>query len=109
MVSGRGAGHLINFAFSIHSCLKDSSFRGKFMTKYTDSESGHKATYLSIRAVAAQTCVLRRIRTDYLWCKEQFVHLHGHHAKKMLENSWSLRVELPQAEGATFAGQNSAN
>ena len=52
---------------------------------------------------------LRRIRTHYLWSEEQFVHLHGRHAKKMLENSWSLRVELPQAEGATFAGQSSAN
>ena len=27
----------------------------------------------------------------------------------MLENSWSLRIKLPQAKGATFAGQYSAN
>ena len=70
---------------------------------------GCGATYLGIRVIAAQTCVLRRIRTHYLWSEEQFVHLHGRHAKKMLENSWSLWVELPQAEGATFAGQYAAN
>ena len=27
-VSGRGAGHLISFAFAIHSCSKDSSVKG---------------------------------------------------------------------------------
>ena len=27
----------------------------------------------------------------------------------MLEISWSLRIELPQAEGATFAGQGATN
>ena len=31
VVSGRGAGHLISFAFAIHSYLKDNSFRGNFM------------------------------------------------------------------------------
>ena len=28
-----GAGHLISFAFAIHSCSKDSSFKGSFMMK----------------------------------------------------------------------------
>src|SRR3954468_22327789 len=27
-VSGRGAGHLINFSFATHSCFKDNSFKG---------------------------------------------------------------------------------
>ena len=27
-VSGKGAGHLINFAFAIHSCSKDNSAKG---------------------------------------------------------------------------------
>ena len=27
----------------------------------------------------------------------------------MLESSWSLRIELPQAEGAMFAGQGATN
>ena len=27
----------------------------------------------------------------------------------MLEGSWSFRIKLPQAEGATFAGQDAAN
>ena len=31
VVSGRGAGHLINFAFAINSYSRDSSFEGRFM------------------------------------------------------------------------------
>ena len=27
----------------------------------------------------------------------------------MLESSWSLQIELPRAEGATFAGQGATN
>ena len=27
-VSGRGDGHLINFAFATHSCFEDNSFKG---------------------------------------------------------------------------------
>ena len=30
-VSGRGAGHLISFAFAIHSCSKDSSVKGPLL------------------------------------------------------------------------------
>src|SRR4051812_18428015 len=66
LVSGRGAGHLISFAFAIHSCLKGQLFQGQVYDEYTDNESGHKATYLSIRAIAAQTCVRGQIRTHCL-------------------------------------------
>ena len=33
MVSGRGAGHLINFAFAIHSCSRNDSFKGQVYDK----------------------------------------------------------------------------
>ena len=32
-VSGRGARHLINFAFATHSCFKDNSFKGDVVIK----------------------------------------------------------------------------
>ena len=48
LVSGRGAGHLISFAFAIHSCLK-----GQVFDKYTDRRSEHKVAYLSIWVIAA--------------------------------------------------------
>ena len=66
VISGRGAGHLISFAFAIHSCSRDSSFKGQFYDKHTGSVSGYRATYLSVWAIAAQTCVLGRVRTHCL-------------------------------------------
>ena len=34
VVSGRGAGHLINFAYAIHSCSRNNSFKGQVHDKY---------------------------------------------------------------------------
>ena len=64
--SGRGAGHLISFAFAIHSCSKDSSVKGPLYDENADGVSKYGATYLSIRVIAAQTCVLGQIRTPCL-------------------------------------------
>ena len=55
------------------------------MLSVEGEEGNQGATYLNILTIAAQTCILRRIRTHYLWSEEQFVHLHRRHDKKMLE------------------------
>ena len=57
-VSGSGAGHLISFAFAIHSCSKDSSVKGPLYDENTDGVSKYGATYLSVLTIAAQTCVI---------------------------------------------------
>ena len=64
---------------------------------------GCGATYLGIRAIAAQTCILSDVWTHYLWPEEQFVHLFVRHAEEMLNSSRSFRVEFPQAKGPAFA------
>ena len=70
---------------------------------------GHGITYLGIWAITAQTRILGGVRTLYLWSEEQFVHLLGRHAEEVLDSLWSLRVELPHAEGTAFARLDSTN
>ena len=74
-----------------------------------DSVFGCGATYLGIRAIAAQTCILSDVRTHYLWSEEQFVHFLGRHAEEVLDSSWFFRVEFPHAEGPAFASLDSTN
>ena len=74
-----------------------------------DSVFGCEATYLGIRVIAAQTCILGDVRTHYLWSEEQFVHLFVRHAEEMLNSSWSFRVEFPHAKGSAFARLDSTN
>ena len=69
----------------------------------TDSVFGCGATYLGIRAIAAQTCIVSDVWTHYLWSEEQFVHLFVRHAEEMLNSSRSFRVEFPHAKGPAFA------
>src|SRR4051812_39664500 len=52
LVSGRGAGHRISFAFAIHSCIKGEVLLKK-QVNYTDRRSKHKVTYLNVWAIAA--------------------------------------------------------
>ena len=68
-----------------------------------DSVFGCGATYLGIRAIAAQTCIISDDRTHYLWSEEQFVHLFMRHAEEMLDSARSFRVEFPHAKGPEFA------
>ena len=58
LVSGRGARHLISFAFAIHSCSKDSSVKGPLYDENMDGVSKYGAAYLNISVIAAHTCVL---------------------------------------------------
>ena len=75
----------------------------------TDNLFGCGATYLGIRAIAAQTCILSDVRAHYLWFEEQFVHLLGRHAKEVLNSLQSFQVEFPHAKGPTFARLDSTN
>ena len=70
---------------------------------------GTGTTYLSIRAIATQTCVLGQVRTHLLRSEEQFIHLHGCRTHEVFESSWPLWIEFPQAKGATLAGQKTPN
>ena len=69
----------------------------------------HGITYLGIGAITAQTRILGGVRTLYLGSEEQFVHLFERHAEEVLNDSRSLRVELPHTERSTFARRDLAN
>ena len=65
---------------------------------------GHGITYLGIQAITAQTRILGGVQTLYLWSEEQLVHLLERHAEEVLNDSRSLRVELPQRRGLRLQG-----
>ena len=70
---------------------------------------GHGITYLGIQAITSQTRILGGVWTLYLWSEEQLVHLLERHAEEVLNDSRSLRVELPKMERSTFARRDLAN
>ena len=79
------------------------------MINKRNSVFSHGIAYLGIRAITAQTRILGGVRTLYLWSKEKLVHLLERHAEEVLNDSWSLWVELPQTERSTFARRDLEN
>ena len=64
---------------------------------------GRKMPYLFGGAVTTQAHVLGDFRTLHLRSEELLVHLLMHQAEKILNDTRSLGIELPQAKGLAFA------
>ena len=70
---------------------------------------GQNISYLFGDAVTAQAHVLGDFQTLYLRSKEWLVHLLVRQAEKILNGTRTLRIELPQVKGPTFAGLDLTN
>ncbi len=70
---------------------------------------GQKMPYLFGGAVTTQAHVLGDFQTLYLRSKELLVHLLVRQAEKILNDTRSLGIKLPQAKRPTFARLDMTN